>query len=344
MACRPDEEEYHFLPFYKSGSRFVNPHCKDAKRGLLALFLWQVGFYDDPRPPKKVPKTFEYPNPKKQIDMERPTACWINHSSFLMQVRGKYLLTDPIWSQRCSPCSFLGPRRHHEPGLKLTELPQIDVVLISHNHYDHLDRKTVRKLSDHSPLTQWIVPIGLGKWMHKQGVRHPIELAWWQETVLDFDSEKKKSSVVVITAVPAQHFSRRTFFDGNKTLWAGYVVDFKGFQGENKRLYFVGDTGYNGSDFKAIGRRFGEMDLSLIPIGAYLPARFMDPVHVNPEKAVLIHKDVGSKMSIGMHFKTFRLSGESLRQPPYDLHRALEKARIHPRGFRLIEPGQHINW
>ena len=344
MAHRPEAEKYHFRPFYKRGSRFVNPHCADATRGLIAFFLWQIGFYDDQSPPQKVPKTFEYPNSKKPIDVQRPTACWINHSSFLVRAGGRCLLTDPIWSRRCSPFSLLGPRRHHQPGLKLQELPQIDLVLISHNHYDHLDRKTVRELNHRSPGARWIVPIGLGKWMEKQRVSRSIELAWWQNTVLDLEPEKEKPSAVAVTAVPAQHFSGRTLFDKNKTLWAGYVVDFKGSEDEDKRLYFVGDTGYNHIDFKAIGRRFGSMDLSLIPIGAYLPTRFMNPVHVSPEKGALIHREVGSKMSIGMHFKTFRLSDESLHQPPYDLYRALEQAEIHPSAFRLIEPGQWVNW
>ncbi len=345
MACRKQAEKYHFHPFCKKGSRFINPHCRDIKRGLFAFLLWQIGFYNDRASFKKVPKTFDYPNPKEAIDLSEPTLCWINHSGFLVQAGGIHLLTDPIWSRRCSPFSRFGPIRRHQPGLKIEELPPIDLVLISHNHYDHLDRKTVKKLVDQHPATRWIVPIGLGKWMEKQGVRRVIELPWWQSAPLDFCDEKKKHPTLTVTAVPAQHFSRRTFFDRDKTLWAGYVVDWKGAQKkEDKRLYFAGDTGYNECDFKAIGHRFKQIDLSLIPIGAYLPTRFMNPMHVDPKQAVLIHQEVGSKMSVGMHFKTFRLSDEPLDQPPYDLYRALERAGIAHSLFRLLEPGQSINW
>lgn len=335
-------ENDRFHPFHKQGSRFINPHCDNARRRLHDVFLWQMGYYNDKCPPKKVPKKFKYPNPKKKVRKESPMVTWINHCSFLIHVDGLHMLTDPIWSERCSPLSFLGPRRRHEPPIALKDLPTIDVVLISHDHYDHLDRKTVRALNERNPATLWVVPKGVGKWIAKQGVDHYVELSWWENASLEVEGSPPLS--IEITAVPSQHFSGRGLFDKNKTLWAGYVVDFKRHRRKDKRLYFVGDTGYNSKDFKAIGNQFGEMDLSLIPIGTYVPAKFMDPVHISPQKATAIHKEVNSKLSIGMHWKTFRLSSEELHQPPYDLHRSLEKAGVDPATFRVIDPGQKINW
>ena len=335
--------DYKFSPFYKKGSRFFNPHCTISKLGFFNLLLWQMGLYGDKGEAKRVPESFDYPNPKEPIDAEKPVACWINHSTFLIQVGGLHLLTDPIWSDRCSPLSFLGPRRDYPPGLAIKELPQIDLILISHNHYDHLDLRSVKELMSRNRSAYWIVPIGVKKWMRKQGISRCIELAWWQTLSLDLTSQQSTSGIE-ITAVPAQHFSRRSFFDRNKTLWSGYVVEFKKPRFSGKKMYFVGDTGYNQLDFKAIGSRFKGIDLSLIPIGAYLPARLMSPFHINPEQAVLVHKEVGSKMSIGMHFKTFRLSDEPLDLPPYDLYRSLIDAKVDLKAFRLIEMGQSVNW
>jgi N-acyl-phosphatidylethanolamine-hydrolysing phospholipase D len=335
-------KNYHFDPFYQEGERYINPHCQNTRRELYDVLLWQIGYYKDKRAPKHVPELFEYPNSQRQVQQDRPTVTWINHCSFLIQVDGLHLLTDPIWSQRCSPFDFLGPRRKHEPPLPLEALPHIDIVLISHNHYDHLDRKTVEKLHKRNPATLWIIPKGVGKWMQKQGITHYIELAWWEK--IDLDVEGCPKLCLTVTAVPSQHFSGRSLFDKNKSLWAGYVVDFNRDKRKKKRLYFVGDTGYNRKDFKAIGEKFKKMDLSLIPIGTYVPAQFMDPVHISPHKAVKIHQEVRSKMSIGMHWKTFRLSEEHLEQPPYDLYRALEKEKIDPKHFRVIDPGQQVNW
>ena len=335
-------KNYSFDPFHKRGSRYFNPHCQNTRRRLHDVFLWQVGYYNDKRPPRKVPKDFKYPNLKKRVQSESPKATWINHCSFLIEVDGLHLLTDPIWSERCSPFTNFGPRRRHDPPLSLKDLPSIDIVLISHDHYDHLDRETVNELHRLNPSTLWVVPLGVGKWMKKQGIRHVVELAWWEKMTLDVEGKPPLS--LEVTAVPSQHFSGRTLFDKNQTLWAGYVLDFKRHRRKDKRLYFVGDTGYNRKDFKAIGEKFGEIDLSLIPIGTYVPARFMDPVHIDPKKATAIHQEVGSKLSIGMHWNTFRLSGEKQHQPPYDLYCSLEKAGVDPKKFRVINPGQRINW
>ena len=335
-------KSYNFEPFNKKRSRFINPYCKKIKRGILDVILWGLGYYNDKFPSPNVPPDFSYPNPSKKIQTQNPTAIWINHCSFLIQVDGLHLLTDPIWSKRCSPFSFMGPERKHKLPFSLEELPPIDLVLISHDHYDHLDKQTVRKLHELYPSILWIVPLGMQTWMKKQQITRVVELSWWDEVFLEVEGHPPLE--IKVSAVPSQHFSGRTFFDKNRRLWVGYVMEFKRFKSREKRLYFSGDTGYNKKDFKAIGTRFKKMDLSLIPIGTYVPKRFMDPVHIGPKEAIIIHQEVHSKLSIGMHWKTFRLSEEPLCQPPYDLYRALCEMRLNPEVFRVLDPGQEINW
>ena len=325
--------------YKKRGSRYINPNIQSTKRSLVEIALWQLGYYNDRKVATKVPSKFRYPNSKRKLRPKAPTVTWINHCTFLIHVDGLNILTDPIWSDRCSPLPFLGPKRMHEPPLALKDLPHIDLVFISHDHYDHLDRKTVRYLHQQYPNITWVVPLGMKRWLKKQGMKNVLELDWWEKTKIDFEGRE-----VDVTAVPSQHFSGRGIFDKNCTLWSGFVIDFIRPKKQRKRLYFVGDTGYNHKDFKAIGKYFGHMDLSLIPIGTYIPRAFMDPVHIDPVKSVAIHSEVHSNLSVGMHWKTFRLSGEGLDQPPYDLYRALEKKEIDPKSFRVLDPGQTINW
>ncbi len=280
----------------------------------------------------EIPSSFSFPNPHEKVDERLPTASWINHSTFLVEAGNLKILTDPIWSNRCSPVCFLGPKRHFEPPLSLDELPKIDVVLLSHNHYDHLDKKAVRALHKRFPEILWIVPKGVKKWLVTRLWRPKVvELAWGEETKFD---------ELVILATPAQHFSGRSLWDRNKTQWMGCLVNWTKTK---KRLYFAGDTGYNSLYFNEIGK-LGEPDLSLLPIGAYRPRDFMKFVHIDPEEAVTIHEEVRSKLSIAGHFGTFKLSYESLDQPPYDLYQALKQRNISCEKFRVLTPGQKINW
>ncbi len=318
--------------------RFFNPHVKETRRTIFDVILWKLGHYADPLPPP-IPKDFVYPLPQNILKSEEPTVTWINHSTALVKIDGFHLLTDPVWSKRCSPVSFAGPKRRHSPGIEFSVLPQIDLVLISHDHYDHLDKPTVEALHKRFPKILWLVPAGVKEWFKKRGIENVIELGWWEETEIDFPQFKLRA-----TGVPAQHFSGRSAVGINPTLWLGWVIEFVRQKGENKRLYFVGDTGYNPYDFKAIGARWKAVDLSLIPIGSYSPRKFMKSVHVEPEDAVRIHADVHSKLSIGIHWKTFNLSDEPMQQPPYDLFCALEKQKIDPKTFVALEPGHAINW
>lgn len=311
---------------------FINPHIENIRRKPKDFLLWSMGFFRD-LPFEKIPEGFSYPLPDQSFHPEKPWVMWIGHSTFLITVGGKNILTDPIWSKRCSPVRFLGPKRRHPPPIPLELLPEIDFVLISHDHYDHLDKPTVERLHRKFPRITWIVPEGLKTWFKILRIKDVIELRWWQEISIQ--------STVKITSVPAQHFSGRTAPSRNKTLWSGYVYEDLL---QSKAFYFVGDTGYNSEDFVKIGETFSSIDLSLIPIGAYSPRKFMAGVHVEPKDAVKIHREVDSKLSIGMHWKTFRLSEEPIDQPPFDLFRAMKEEGLNPHTFLAPEPGYKINW
>ena len=321
--------------------RFYNPYISNVKKGVWDVILWQLGSYNDPMPPPRPPKDFSYPNNKLCLLKNKPKVTWINHSTFYLDVDGMGILTDPIFSKRCSPLPFVGPKRLHPPGIQIDNLPEIHFVIVSHDHYDHLDKASVKKLNRRFPNCNWVVPKGVGNWLQRQGVKNFHEHSWWEERLA---TNPVSNCQITFTAVPSQHFSGRCAWHSNGTLWAGWVVDFKLKDGTSKRLYFVGDTGYNPWDFKKIGERFSYMDLSLIPIGTYVPHEFMAPVHIDPEKAVRIHAEVNSKLSVGMHWKTFRLSSEDIEQPPYDLYLSLLEKNINPQTFRVINPGQTINW
>lgn len=318
----------------KKKHRYINPHVGNLRRRPIHALLWMMGWYDDAKEQISLPKEFSYPNPKAILDPAQPQAVWLNHSTFLITYGDIRILTDPIWSDRCSPVRFFGPKRKHLPPVPLEDLPKIDYVLISHNHYDHLDKESVLQLFYKNPDIRWLVPHGVKKWFRKLGITGVIELSWWEEIRLSSSLSLKA------TAVPAQHFSGRSAWDWNKTLWCGWVVEFD----RSKTLYFTGDTGYNNIDFKEIGNKWKSMDLSLIPIGCYIPRKFMSAVHIDPQGAVAIHKDVGSKLSLGMHWKTFGLGDEDDGLPPYELFLELQKNGIDPSAFRAIEPGHAINW
>ncbi|MFN0064775.1 MAG: MBL fold metallo-hydrolase [Chlamydiales bacterium] len=313
---------------------FLNPHQRKICRGFFHFLLWQIGYYNDPYPAQPAPEGFVYPNPIHDIDESAPTVTWVNHSTFWVAIGGKSFLFDPIWCDRCSPFDFIGPKRRHLPGVTLDALKNIDFVVISHNHYDHLDRAAIRQLYTLYPHIYWIVPKGVRKWFLRNidniDRTRIYELDWW---------ERVEIRGVAFTSTPSQHFSGRGVLDRNRSLWMGCVIETKA-----KRFYFVGDTGYNEVDFKEVGEELGEMDLSIIPIGVYAPRRFMRAVHINPFESVQIHKDVRSKLSVGGHFGTFRLSSEEMSRPPYDLFLACQEAELPPHSFRVLQPGQRINW
>jgi len=236
------------------------------------------------------------------------TATWIGHSTVLLQFGGLNVLTDPVFSQRAFPVQWMGPRRVMDPGLPMHELPALDVVLLSHNHYDHLDKPAVKRIAREHPRTTWIVPLGLGRYIRAWGARDIVELDWWQHTAIHG---------MVVTATPARHFSGRGPHDRNKSLWCGFTLDKDG-----RRAYFAGDTAYH-PEFGEIGSLCGPFDFVMIPIGAYDPRWFMHVVHVDPEEAVQIYQDLVAShpgeplpLMLGIHWGTFRLTEEPMDEPP----------------------------
>lgn len=243
---------------------------------------------------------------------EKLQVTWIGHATTLIQYQGVNILTDPIWSDRASPFSFAGPQRYTQPALKSSDLPPIDYVVISHNHYDSLDQPTVKALGN---SITWLVPLKLKTWFINEGIDNIFELDWWQS---------KAFENATFTATPTQHFSGRGLWDYARTLWSSWVIEIG-----DKKIWFGGDTGYNNVQFKRIGEEHGPFDLGLIPIGAYEPRWFMKPMHVNPNEAVLLHKDVNARFSIGVHWGTFRLSAEAIDAPMLKLRQAASAAKVN---------------
>ncbi|MDM8515714.1 MBL fold metallo-hydrolase [Desulfobacterales bacterium HSG16] len=267
----------------------------------------------------------------KEPDRGKKTITWIGHSTLLIQIQGINILTDPIFSKRASPFQWAGPERVAEPGVEFQDLPEIDVVLISHDHYDHLDKNTIKKLRQrkNGHKTLFLVPLGLKKWFQRAGVKNVQELDWWDTYITDD---------VVFHAIPVQHWSKRGLFARNNTLWAGWIVKAFDFS-----FLFAGDTGYSPT-FVEIGRRFGPFDLAALPIGAYAPRWFMAYQHVNPEEAVQIHLDIKSKKSIAIHWGTFILSDEPLDEPIKKLESAKQTMKINDESFKAVSPGTTLTF
>lgn len=240
---------------------------------------------------------------------------WIGHATFLIQFGGLNVLTDPVFSLRASPISRLGPRRLLPPALGIDELPPIDVVLLSHSHYDHLDAPSVEGLRDRfGDTVQWVTPLGYRSWFEGRGVRRVRELDWGEET---------SAAPLEITACPAQHWCRRGLRT-NARLWASFVLRSPGGQ----RVYFGGDSGYF-EGYREIGARHGPFDVLLLPIGAYEPRWFMKTSHMNPEDAVRAYQDLGGRGGfVGMHWGTFRLTDEEVLEPPVRTRAAWARAGL----------------
>ena len=315
-----DPKKYHHLP---NGS-FKNVYHSSINKPFSDLIKWRWG--------RTQPEIFNfklYKNDPKFLKENRdiPTLTWIGHSTLLIQYKGVNILTDPHFTQRASPVSFAGPKRDTPPGLSIDDLPIIDLILISHNHYDHLDKLTIKTIIKNQPdkPPKIFVPLKLKQWFLDLGITNITELDW-QESIKFGEWE--------VHAVPVQHWSARTPFDRNKTLWAGWVLETEGF-----RFFFAGDTGYS-KDFKNLGEKFGQFDLAAIPIGAYEPRWFMKDAHVNPEEAVMIHQDINARYSVGIHWGTFIMTDEPVEEPPKRLLVALEKAGISEENFFVMEHGE----
>lgn len=262
--------------------------------------------------------------PPPRVAFGEVRVTFVGHATMLIQVDGVNVLADPIWSTRSSPVGFAGPHRVRAPGLRFTDLPPIDAVIVSHNHYDHLDLPTLVSLKRaHDPV--FVVPLGNKRLLAANGIHRTVELDWWQLTQV---------GRLRIHAVPAQHFSSRGVCDRNKVLWAGYVLD-----ASEGPVYFAGDTGW-GPHFAQIRERFGRPRLAILPIGAYLPRWFMKPIHIDPREAAKAHQVLGAYNSVGMHFDTFALADEARGQAPKDLRRATAELGIDDADFWVLDFGE----
>ncbi|HXG49969.1 MAG TPA: MBL fold metallo-hydrolase [candidate division Zixibacteria bacterium] len=257
-----------------------------------------------------------------------PSVTWIGHATILIQIDGINILTDPQWSARASPVSWAGPRRLNPPGLAFEDLPRIHAVVISHDHYDHLDLPTVKRLAEsHDPL--FLVPLGLKAWFAANGMSRVEELDWWQEHA--FRGAR-------FVCVPAQHFSQRTLWDANRRLWASWVIEADG-----RRIYFSGDTGYF-PGFAEAGRRLGPFDIAALPIGAYLPPEIMKQVHLTPEQAVQAFIDLRGSVLLGTHWGTFDLADEPLDEPPRRMLAEARRRGIDPGRAWILKIGETRRW
>lgn len=291
-------------------------------RGLWHVLKWMLTREQAPwQPIDNQPRKVTY----QRVPLDQLWLTFINHSTVLIQLEGLNILTDPIWSDRCSPFKWMGPKRMSNPGIELADLPPIDLVLLSHNHYDHMDLPTLRYLQkEYHPY--FYVAGGNKKYLEKKGLSPVQEFSWWESLSLD--------SGLTMTFVPTQHFSARGLFDRNATLWGGFYL-----KGRQYKVYFAGDTGYC-PVFKEVKRYLGSPTVSLLPIGAYKPRWFMQPMHMCPYEAVQAHLDLESSQSMGIHFGTFPLADEGGEEPLRDLEKALKNSNLSPSQFWTLELGE----
>ncbi len=306
------------------GRFFSNPWMK-SNHNFLDVIKWQWTrhpakwplWLDDNKKPTLI-------QPTKQKSL---TITFVNQASFYIQTQNLSLLTDPVFSMRTSPVTFAGPKRVRPPGLQISEIPKLDIVLISHNHYDHMDKESIQQLSARfNPL--FIVPLKNKELVQSFGAKRVIELDWWQES--------QELPLIKVTLVPSQHWSSRGFFDRNTALWGGFVIEADGLN-----VFFAGDTGY-GPHFSWIQKKWPGMDLSILPIGAYEPRWFMGAYHMNPQDAVKAHKDLNARRSIGCHFGTFQLTDEAIDAPLKDLEKAKAIYQIQDEHFQTLMNGESL--
>ena len=306
------------------GTLFFNPDG-EPPRSFLDLARWHLTERATPWP-DQVPSPFPADRPPPRVAGLR--VSFAGHSSFLIQGQGLNILTDPVWSERASPFTFTGPRRHNPPGIAFADLPPIDVVLVSHGHYDHLDVETLRRLWERD-RPRIIAPLGQDATIHADHPGIAVTTAEWGDS-LDLGQG------VTVVLEPVHHWSARGVFDRNRALWTGFVL--KGIGGG---IFFAGDTGFDqGRPFRRVSAKHGALDLALLPIGAYAPRWFMARQHMNPADAVQGFKLLGARQALGYHWGTFRMTDEGAEEPAADLTAALLAEGVAPERFLAARPGQ----
>ena len=304
---------------HRADGGFRNPWSDEEPPGFRDLLRWRLRDRLRTRVPPD-PPTGSLPRRTPSIVAPRAapgyrSATWVGHATVLLQLGELNVLTDPMWGESASPFRRLGPRRLMPPGLEFGALPPIDVVLLSHNHYDHLDAPTVRRIAQQFPEALWLCPLRLGALLRSFGVRHLIERDWWESTVISPGTGPAARAGFVATCTPARHFSARGLGDRGDTLWCGWAIATDGVS-----VYFAGDTALH-PDFGAIASAAGPFDLVLLPIGAYEPRWFMGGLHMNPEDAIeaycaLTAGGAARPPCLALHWGTFRLTDEAVEEPP----------------------------
>ncbi len=264
------------------------------------------------------------PKPPERLASGELGVTFVNHATVLIQFGGLNFITDPMWSMRASPVQWTGPRRHRAPGIRFADLPTIDCVLLSHNHYDHLDVPTLRRLLQRD-TPEIFCPLGVARRVRRIGYKKVHELDWW---------EQRSFRDVQVHAVPAQHFSARGPFDRDRTLWCGWLLEFAG-----EHVYFAADTGF-GPHFAEIAARFPAPRLAMLPIGAYRPEWFMGPVHMSPDQALRAHRVLGAQQSMAIHFGTFSLADDAETEPEDRLRALLEQSPEDKERFWILHEGE----
>ena len=310
------------LSDHYDGKRFVDPTGATNKTvGQVLRFLFSRGWAVWPA--ALTNGRYVVPPPPSAGVI---AATYIGQSTVLVQTDDVAFVTDPVLSRCAGPFGRLGPKRVRPPGIALNDLPRLDFALVSHSHYDHLDIPTLRALTA-AGARRFVTGLGNKPYLERRGVRPVTELDWWESVELD--------DGVRITFVPALHWSNRNMFDRNRTLWGGFVVETK-----SATIYFAGDTGYYAAYFEQIAARFPNIDLALLPIGAYAPRAFMASQHMNPAEAVNVHRIVRPQASMAIHFGTFRLTPEPIDEPVEGLRQALAEQGVDPASFRALDFGE----
>jgi L-ascorbate metabolism protein UlaG (beta-lactamase superfamily) len=307
------------FPKHFDGKRFYNPNAAQV-RGLLDVLRWKMTSRPEPSP--RFLNDVTPSVPPQRISGPELRITLVNHSTVLLQQQNLNILTDPMWAERASPIQFIGPRRRRAPGVRKANLPPIDLVLLSHNHYDHLDLPMLRWLARHGHST-FIVPCGLARLLHREKIGPLHELDW---------GDSHSIAGIAVHAVPALHFSARGLFDRNKSLWCGYVLELQ------RSVYFAADTGF-GDHFAQIREAFDSPQIALLPIGAYAPEWFMSPIHMGPADAIRAQEILGAETAIAIHHGTFQLADDGVDTPQAEL-----LSRVNSNSFRVLKNGEFLEF
>lgn len=332
QGCASSNPYYNPNKSHHRPDGFVNSDGTIVSKPMEDLIRWYRERFGQslPPPPGEFRANYEAfpvtPFDSKQVSALGPsTATWLGHATVLIRHAGMTVITDPHLSLRAFPVQWAGPNRKVRSPARVEDLPAIDVVMISHNHYDHMDYGTLMDIAARNPKAQFLVPLGVEVTLKSWGIQNVKALDWW-------DSATVGSSQFYL--VPAYHWSARTLTDRNASLWGGWVMHHPTF-----RFFFSGDTGYS-SDFKEIGRLLGPFDLSAIAVGAYEPRWFMKAQHINPDEAAQIHKDTRTRQTLGIHWGTFELTDEPLDQPIGDVEKARKTHKLTENEFRVVNHGE----